>query len=77
MVIFLQVNSLATALLMSSGVPTICASARNSIVMVLMTVVMVLMKKLVFSHHVILEPVHRYVWKRKQATFLAIVLQVS
>jgi len=58
MVIFLQVNSLATVPLMSSGVPTICASARNSIVMDLVTVVMVLMKKLVFSHHVVLEPVH-------------------
>jgi hypothetical protein len=60
-VIFLQVNSLATALSMSSSVQTICASARNSFVMDLMTVVTVLMKKAVFSHHVILEPVHRSV----------------
>jgi hypothetical protein len=61
MVVFLQVNSLDTALSMSLSVPTICASARNSVVMDLMTVAMVLMKKAVFGHHVILEPVHRSV----------------
>jgi hypothetical protein len=77
MVICLQVNSLATVLLINSSVPTITASTTNFAVMDLTTVEMILMKKIAFNHHVILEPVHRSVLKRSKETFLAIVLQVS